>query len=180
MDEEQGVGVREDTVTLEYELQRADMTDAVRLLTRKRGKAGFIHRPAFLVCVALFAVGLIVVGVRNRDAGGMSYGVMFFVWVVLMFFAPRISAGQLLKANQHHGTVRVTVGAAGVRTVSAHADMRMGWANYGSYTESDRVIALRSPDRAGRCAIVLAKRGARSPEDSDRLRALLDRHLPRV
>ncbi|MEV6736439.1 hypothetical protein AB0N14_05580 [Streptomyces sp. NPDC051104] len=43
-----------------------------------------------------------------------------------------------------------------------------------------RCFVLRSPDRAGYCAAVLLKRGARTPEDVDRLRALLDRHLPRV
>ncbi|MEH0443910.1 MULTISPECIES: hypothetical protein [unclassified Streptomyces] len=74
----------------------------------------------------------------------------------------------------------MSVGPEGVRTVHAHADLRMGWAGYGSYAESSRVFALPSPDKAGRCAIVLVERGARTPEDVDRLRALLDSRLPRA
>ncbi|KRD24614.1 MULTISPECIES: hypothetical protein [unclassified Streptomyces] len=74
----------------------------------------------------------------------------------------------------------MSVGPEGVRTVHAHADLRMGWAGYGSYAESSRVFALPSPDKAGRCAIVLVERGARTLEDVDRLRALLDSRLPRA
>ncbi|WP_329409675.1 hypothetical protein OG802_11420 [Streptomyces sp. NBC_00704] len=180
MGEEQGVGVREETVVLEYEHGLADMEDAVRLVSRKNGRVGLIHRPVFLACVALAGIAVLVLGVRGDDAGGVSFGVMFTLWPVLMYFAPRLSAGQLLKANRHHGRVQVTVGPEGVRTLSAHADLRMGWANYGSYAESARVFALRSPDKAGHCAIVLVKGGARTPEDVDRLRALLDSRLRRV
>ncbi|MBT3164085.1 hypothetical protein HTV80_13300 [Streptomyces sp. Vc74B-19] len=67
-----------------------------------------------------------------------------------------------------------------MRTVGEHSDLRMGWAGFGSCAESDRVLALRSPDRAGNCALVLVKQGVRQASDVDRLRALLDRHLPRV
>ncbi|MDX3311128.1 hypothetical protein P1S61_19030 [Streptomyces sp. ME08-AFT2] len=124
---------------------------------------------------------LLTQGVRgDGDGADIPFGVMFVVWPVLFYFAPRMSAAKLLKANGHHGRLQVTVGPEGVRTVSAHADLRMGWANYGSYAESSRIFALRSPDKAGRCAIVLVKRGARTPEDVDRLRALLDSRLPRA
>jgi hypothetical protein len=178
--EEQAVEVREDTVVLEYEHHRADMEDAVRLVSRKQGKVGLIHRPVFLACVALVGVWLLTQGVRDGDGGDISSGVLFVLWPVLMYFVPRMSAAGLLKANRHHGRLQVTVGPEGVRTVSAHSDLRMGWANYGSYAESSRIFALRSPDKAGRCAIVLAKRGARTPQDVDRLRALLDGRLPRA
>lgn len=180
MGEGQGVGVREDAVVLEYEHRLADMEDAVRLVSRKNGRVGLIHRPVFLVCVALAGLALLGLSVRAADGTAMSFGVMFTVWPALMHFAPRLAAGQLLKANRHHGRIQVVVGPEGVRTVSAHADLRMGWANYGSYAESARVFALRSPDKAGHCAIVLVKRGARTPEDVDRLRALLDGRLQRV
>ncbi|MER6785649.1 hypothetical protein ABT330_13605 [Streptomyces sp. NPDC000658] len=180
MGEDQGVGVREDAVVLEYEHRLADMEDAVRLVSRKNGRVGLIHRPVFLVCVALAGIALLGLSVRAGDGTAMSFGVMLTVWPALMYFAPRLAAGQLLKANRHHGRIQVSVGPEGVRTVSAHADLRMDWANYGSYAESARVFALRSPDKAGHCAIVLVKRGARTPEDVDRLRALLDGRLQRV
>ncbi|MEH0544260.1 hypothetical protein QA802_14570 [Streptomyces sp. B21-105] len=180
MAEEQVVGVREDTVVLEYEHHRADMEDAVRLVSRKQGKVGLIHRPVFLACVALAGVWLLAQGVRDGDGGDIPFGVMFVLWSVLLYFAPRMSAAKSVEANRHHGRLQVSVGPEGVRTVHAHGDLRMGWANFGSYAESSRIFALRSPDKAGRCAIVLVKRGARAPEDVDRLRALLDSRLPRA
>jgi hypothetical protein len=88
--------------------------------------------------------------------------------------------GVMLRANQHHGVMRVTVAEEGVRTVSAHIDSRMSWANYGSYAETDRCFVLRGPDRIGACATVLVKQGAPTPQDVDRVRALLDTRLPRV
>jgi len=177
---EQTVEQHEDAVELEYEYQQKEMTDALRVMLRKRGRSGFLYHPVFLVCVGLLAAALLVVGVRSGDATGVAFGVMFVVWPVLMSRVPRMSARQLLRANQHHGLMRVTVAEEGVRVVSAHIDMRMGWANYGSYAETDHCFLLRSPDRAGVCAMVLVKRGARTQEDVDTLRALLDRHLPRV
>ncbi|MFF6977423.1 hypothetical protein ACFZAV_06675 [Streptomyces sp. NPDC008343] len=107
-------------------------------------------------------------------------GAMFVVCAVVLYFAPNLSAGALQKANRHHGRIRVTLDDEGVRVTGAHADIRTAWSNYGSYAESGRVFILRSPDRLGNCAMVLVKRGAAELYDVDRLRTLLDRHLPRV
>ncbi|MFF9812262.1 hypothetical protein [Streptomyces sp. NPDC014006] len=169
--------VQDDAVELEYTHEQQDMTDAVRLLMRKRkGVSGLLYHPALAATVALIGVVLLVI----RPSDNLGIGIALIVWGVLMLYVPRLSAAQLRKAHEHHGQVRVTVGAAGVRLVSAHADVRTGWANYGSYAESDHVFILRSPDRAGRCANILAKRGARTPQDVDRLRQILDTHLRRV
>jgi hypothetical protein len=177
---EQTVEQQGTDVVLEYEYQQADMTDAVRMVLRKRPKAGLVHHPVFLACVALLGAALLVSGLQGDGGGGLAFGVMLVVWPLLMFRVPHMTARGLLRANQHHGLMRVTVGEAGVWTMSAYADVRLAWANYGSYAESDRCFVLRSPDRAGYCAAVLLKRGARTPEDVERLRALLDRHLLRV
>ncbi|WP_445528582.1 YcxB family protein [Streptomyces cyslabdanicus] len=177
---EQTVEQRETEVVLEYEYRQDELTDAVRLMLRKRGRAGILYRPVFLVCVGLLGAAQFALGVLQDDVVFCIFGGMFVFWPVLMARVPRITARQLLRANQHHGVMRVTVGEQGVRTVSTHADIRLGWANYGSYAETDRCFVLRSPDRIGACAAVLVKRGAHTPEDVDRLRALLDRSLSRV
>ncbi|MFJ5528866.1 YcxB family protein [Streptomyces sp. NPDC093261] len=177
---EQAVERREDAVVLEYEHRQEEMAEALRLVLRRRGRAGLVHRPVFLGIVGLLGVVQLVAGVYRGDATGVAFGTMFVVWPLLMFRVPRTSARQLLRANQHHGVMRVTVAEEGVRVVSVHVETRMAWANYGSYAETERCFVLRSPDRAGTCAVVLVKRGVRAPEDVDRLRALLDRHLPRV
>jgi hypothetical protein len=166
-------------VVLEYRYEQQDMTDAVRTLLRRRGRSRFVHHPAFLGCVGLVGVALVALGLTADDGTLVAFGVMFVVWPLLMSRAPAMSARRLLDANQHHGLVRASVGEAGVRMVSAHIDVRTDWANYGSYAESDRCFVLRSPDRAGYCASILVKRGARSPQDVDRLRALLDGRLRR-
>ncbi|MCN9239551.1 hypothetical protein NGF19_01925 [Streptomyces sp. RY43-2] len=176
---EQPVGQREEVV-LEYEYQQQEMTDALRAVLRKRGGSGFLYHPVFLVCAGLFGAALLVLGICVDDGAWFAFGVMFLVWPVLMSRVPHMSGRQTLRANQHHGPMRVTIANEGVRVVSAHIDTRMGWANYGSYAETEHCFLLRSPDRAGVCALVLVKRGARSQEDVDRLRALLDRRLPRV
>ncbi|MFD1657077.1 YcxB family protein [Streptomyces caeni] len=177
---ERTVEQHETDVVLEYEYRQEEMTDALRVMLRRQGRAGILHRPVVLVGFALFGVALLVGGVRGDDATLVSFGVMLALWPVLMSRVPQKMARRLIGANQHHGVMRVTVGEQGVRTVSAHVDARMGWANYGTYAETDRCFLLRSPDRGGTCAVVLVKRGARSPEDVDRLRALLDRQLPRA
>ncbi|MEU3844198.1 hypothetical protein AB0E88_29765 [Streptomyces sp. NPDC028635] len=169
--------VQDDVVELEYTLEQQDMTDAVRLMLRKhKGFVGLLYHPALGATAALIGVVLLVISPLDD----LGIGIALIVWGVLMLSVPRMSAGQLRKAQQHHGVIRASVGAAGVRQVSAHADVRTGWANYGSYAESDGVFILRSPDRAGRCSVVLAKRGARTPEDVDRLRAILAANLRRV
>ncbi|WP_112470867.1 hypothetical protein [Streptomyces triticisoli] len=176
----QAVGQREDAVVLEYDYQQEEMTEAVRLMLRKRGRAGFLYHPAFLVCVGLLGVVQLVVGVTRENTAGFGFGLLFIVWSLLLPRVPRITARQLLRANQHHGLMRVTVAEEDVRVVSVHMETRMAWANFGSYAETSRCFVLRSPDRIGACAMVFAKRGARTPEDVDRLRSLLDRRLPRV
>jgi hypothetical protein len=176
---EQTVEQHATDIVLEYDYQQKEMTEAVRLVMRKRPRARLFFHPVFLVCAAAAGAAQMVWSLLG-DYSGFVVGLMVLVWAVLVFRAPHMTARQLLRANQHHGLMRVTVGEAGIRTLSAHADVRLAWANYGSYAESDSCFVLRSPDRAGYCAAVLLKRGARSPGDVDRVRALLDRHLSRV
>ncbi|MGW7405488.1 hypothetical protein ACWGI9_17395 [Streptomyces sp. NPDC054833] len=164
-------------VVLEYELQHADLVDAVRLILRKR-KSGFVYRLPFVLTVALLGVALILLQARS---GRLDFFSFFLpLYAVLLYFLPHLSAGRLLKANAHQGRLRLTADEEGLRMVGAQADLRTTWRNYGSYAENDRVFVLRSPDRAGRCANVLVKRGAADPAEIDRLRTLIGHHLPKV
>ncbi|WP_416960969.1 YcxB family protein [Streptomyces sp. Agncl-13] len=180
MEQGQSVEPRVSDVVLEYELRLENMTEAVRLLFRKRGRAGFIHHPVFLAVVMVLGVLVLTAGLAGGDGIGFAFGVALVAWPLLMLRVPGMTAGQLLRANQHHGVLRVTVAEEGVRTVSAHMDSRMSWANYGSYAETDHCFVLRSPDKIGACAMVLVKQGAHIPQDVDRLRALLNTKLPRI
>ncbi|MFJ7899295.1 hypothetical protein ACIQ6V_02035 [Streptomyces sp. NPDC096198] len=175
---EQAVEKREADVVLEYELRRADLVDAVRLILRKR-RSGLIFRPPFVIVLGLLGVALAVLDAVNGDGGG-TFGLAVAAYAVVLYLWPHLAARGSLKALQHQGRVRVTVGGTGVRMAGAQAESTMAWGNFGSYGESERVFVLRSPDRAGRCATVIAKAGAADPADVDRLRALLDGRLSRV
>jgi hypothetical protein len=164
-------------VVLEYEQQHADLVDAVRLILRKR-KSGFVYRLPFILTFALLGVALILLQARSGRLEVFSFFIPLYA--VLLYFLPHLSAHRLLKANAHQGRLRLTVDEEGLRMVGAQADLRTTWRNYGSYAENDRVFVLRSPDRAGRCANVLVKRGAADPADIDRLRTLIGHHLPKV
>ncbi|MFJ8540417.1 hypothetical protein ACIRFH_00065 [Streptomyces sp. NPDC093586] len=181
MAEKHGVGLDEDTVELEFVQLREDMKDAVRLVLRKRGaSARILHHTAFLGLVVAAGATLAVLGGWTGMAAGVGCGLGLVVWGVVMFCVPGISAGRMIEANGHHGLIRVTVGTQGVHMVSEHAELHSGWESYGSWAESDRVFVLRSPDRAGNCALVLVKQGARTPQDVDRLRAILGSRLARA
>ncbi|KUO22255.1 hypothetical protein [Streptomyces dysideae] len=179
MIEEQTAEPREDQVVLEYEHQHADLVEGLRTLVRTRGVAALVYRPAFLAVFGLLGLGLLVLDVSHPE-NFLLPGLMFVGCAVLLYFAPHFTARTTLKAQQHQGLVRVTVNAEGIRATGAHADVHQTWGNFGSYAESDRVFVLRSPDRGGRCAMVLVKRGAAQPADLDRLRTMLDRHLHHV
>ncbi|UXY27444.1 hypothetical protein [Streptomyces sp. HUAS TT20] len=165
-------------VVLEYELQHADLVDAVRLILRKR-KSGFVYRLPVVLAFALVGVAQIVLQAWTGRPDFLSVFLTLYVAVAL-YFLPHLSARRLLKANAHQGRLRLTVDEEGLRMVGAQADLRTTWRNYGSYAENDRVFVLRSPDRGGRCANVLVKRGAADPADIDRLRTLIGHHLPKV
>lgn len=177
---EQGVERPASDVALEYALRQEEMTEAVRMLVRKRGRAGFIHQPVLLAAVMVVGVLVLTAGLAGGDGIGFGFGMTLIAGPLLMLGVPGMIARQLLRAYQHHGVMRVTVAEEGVRTVSAHMDSRMSWTNYGSYAETDRCFVLRSPDRIGADAMVIVKRGAPTPQDVDRLRALLNTKLPRV
>jgi hypothetical protein len=163
---------------LEYEYERADMTDAVRVILRTRGRMGWIYRPAVLVAVGVLAVLDLVLNLSKGESA--SFAVWLVLMVAVLSLVPRLTGRRLVKANEHQGRLRVTVDEEGLRLAGAHAESRLAWASYGSYAETDRIFALRGPYRASGTTTVLVKRGAHAPEDVDRLREILDRHLTRV
>ncbi|WP_416973367.1 YcxB family protein [Streptomyces sp. 4F14] len=165
-------------VVLEYETRRADYAEMYRLQLRKR-PLGLIFRWPFVIAFGLLGAAMVVL--RLLTGGGLDpLGLLIVVYAGLLRCYPALAAARLQKANAHQGTVRTTVGAEGIRKVTARAETRTEWSNYGSYAESDAVFIVRSPDRGGRCVSFLPKRGAGDPADVERLRELLDANLRRV
>jgi hypothetical protein len=162
-------------VVFEYELGKGDYLDAVRILLRGR-RMGFLYRPWFQVTLA--ALGLLG-GVQHFMASGRIYGpaVLAVVCAALPACVPGLSARGAVKAGARRGRVRMTADETGVEVVAAGSQARSDWSEFGSCVETSRVFALRSPGRAGRCTAVIAKRGARTPADVERLRALIGSRL---
>lgn len=170
-------GTAQESVTLEFTLERRDFTDAFTAWHRAR-RLGFFARagcavPFFLACAAFTGVRIAVDGPGSLDAAG---------WVlplvpVFLFLLPRINSGAATKANAHHGRLRATVDGAGVRMRGARVESVSAWSNFGGYLETRTAFLLRSPDKAGRCMVLLPKRGLAGVADESRLRALLDAHL---
>lgn len=163
-------------IVFAYELRREDFEDTMKILLRRR-RAGFLFRPWFMVSLA--ALGVLVAVLSSATGTDMTFPAVFLiVYPALLAWTPRRAGRNALKANAHHGPVRMSAGEHGITVTGAHAQARQSWTNFGSCVEMPRVFLLRSPDRAGRCAAVIPKRGASTPADVDRLRALIGRHLP--
>jgi hypothetical protein len=93
---------------------------------------------------------------------------------------PRLQARAFHKLAEPQGEFRGVVDDSGIRLTSDHGSATLGWQAYPRYIETDTVFVLLSQDKAALGVMVLPKRGVTAPADSDRLRALLDRHLTRA
>ncbi|MQY10244.1 hypothetical protein SRB5_03510 [Streptomyces sp. RB5] len=164
-------------MTLEFEFQREYFVEAIKVVLRKR-RFGFLYQPAFLTLFG--ALSVLVLALELADGDVSVPALILPLYAVLLPLWPHWAAKASLKANEHQGRLRLTADDQGLQLEGAHARTQTGWGNYGSYVETPRAFVLRSPDRGGRCAMVLAKRGAGHPADVDLLRAILDRHLTRV
>ena len=78
------------------------------------------------------------------------------------------------------GTYRSTVTDAGITTETEHTTLTQRWSVFHGYRETRDHLVLLSRDPNILLVEVLPKRGLRSPQDMERLLALLDRSLNRV
>jgi hypothetical protein len=81
---------------------------------------------------------------------------------------------------ERQGTFRVTVTDAGLTLATDNSTTTLNWVAQPRYRETKDVFVMVSPDKKAVGFTVLPKRALRTPEDVDRLRAILDRNLTRV
>ncbi|MEV4741468.1 YcxB family protein [Streptomyces sp. NPDC049555] len=168
------------SVTLEFELTLADVRSA--LAARMRAVPGVRRQRILLPLVyAVLAVAILAPhgpgGVEGRDWITLAF-MGFAVAVILLL--PTLQARAVHKTLGLQGRTHATADAEGLTTVASLTSQRMLWPAFGRYTERDDVFVLLSPDKRSNCVVVLPKRGLPTPDDTDRLRALLDSRLPRV
>ncbi|MFG2300175.1 YcxB family protein [Actinacidiphila glaucinigra] len=166
-------------VTLAYTLTAEDFASALRARQR-RTPWGRATRLLTMVALVLFVIATAIslalgegMPVPAPLTAGLVAGLTSLVWL------PRLQARALQKATARHGRIEAVVDASGVRHSAEHGSSSMAWQLFGRYLETGDAFVLLSPDRAGTTLVILPKRAAEAPGETDRLRALLDAHLTR-
>ncbi|MFE9820403.1 hypothetical protein [Streptomyces sp. NPDC005773] len=161
-------------VELRYELGRADWSDALRARGRVRGIGGRVRG---LLVPVLFAVAVWLL------ADSVPAAVCAFAGCLLGLLARTgVLARRHAKTGATMGPWTVAVGdsddAHAVGFVGAHMETRRGWRSFGGCVETAAGFVLLTP--APRLLVVhyLPKR-ALGRDDTDRLRGILGRRLPR-
>lgn len=174
---EQPQGAGADVVELEYRPVVADFTSALR--ARKGvGKAG--PRQYWAIGGAVVVAAVQIAEVLTGHGGSLFLGVWLAVFVPLYLLSPWLLARQFQRLAERQGTFRVTVTDAGVTVAMDNSSTALNWAAQPRYRETKDVFVTLSPDKNASSFTVLPKRAVRTPEDVDRLRAVLDRNLTRV
>ncbi|MFI6948404.1 hypothetical protein [Streptomyces sp. NPDC050422] len=159
-------------VELRYELGRADWSDAFRARGRMRGIRGRLQR---LLVPVIFAASAWLI------SGTLSVAGCAFLGCLLGLVARAgVLATRHAKMGATMGPWTVTVGDSDDAVCFAGADMttRRGWRSLGGYVETAAGFVLLSPAPYLLVVHYLPKR-ALGRDDTDRLRTILDRRLPR-
>jgi hypothetical protein len=164
---------RQDTVELVYRPTRADFLTGVRL--RERRRRLHLVRWGF---TGLFGAGAVLV-VTAPESSVQSFVTAVFCAAVI-WSIPHLQAHHALRTVSWQGEYRTSVSATGIAADTAHATLVQRWSVFRGYRETRDHVVLLSRDPNILLVEVLPKRGLRSPRDAERLRALLNRHLPRV
>ncbi|MFF2362442.1 YcxB family protein [Streptomyces sp. NPDC058122] len=174
---EQPRGAGADVVELEYRPTVGDLTTALRARrgVSKAGRRQFWVLGGTAVVVAL-EVSLKLAG---QDASTLPV-IWLVVFASLLVLSPWLQARQFQRLAERQGTFRVSVTDAGLTVVTDNSTTVLNWVAQPRYRETKDVFVMISPDKNAVGFTMLPKRAVRAPEDVDRLRAILDRHLTRV
>ncbi|MEU6271637.1 YcxB family protein [Streptomyces populi] len=166
-----------DVVELEYRPTVADLASALRA-RRGVSKAG---RRQFWV---LGGVAVLVALEVALELAGQDAPTFPVIWLVvfglLLMVSPWLQARQFQRLAERQGTFRATVTDAGVTVVTENSSTVLNWVAQPRYRETKDAFVMISSDKNAVGFTMLPKRAVRSPEDVDRLRAILDRNLIRV
>ncbi|MGW0937424.1 hypothetical protein [Streptomyces sp. NPDC002666] len=159
-------------VELSYELGRPDWSDAFRGRGKTRGIKGRLQG---LLAPVLFAVSVWLI------SDSSSAAVCAFVGCLLGLVARTgFLAAKHAKVGATTGPWAVTVSDSdeAVCFTGAHMETRRGWRSLGGYVETAAGFVLLSPAPHLLVVHYLPKRSL-GRDDTDRLRGILDRRLPR-
>ncbi|MGW6565213.1 YcxB family protein [Streptomyces sp. NPDC054975] len=170
-------------VELAYVPTDVDVADALRARMRKT-RGGRSLRLALLALGALGVFLLVlsiirpVTGNPVADSAGALFLTLFSFGLLVLY--PVLTARQVHRMVASQGEFRAFVDEQGMRWTSRDTDMKAGWEMFPRYVETAELFVLFSGDRNGVGVGTLPKRGLAGPEEVDRLRAILDRHITRL
>ncbi|WP_328894164.1 hypothetical protein [Streptomyces sp. NBC_00236] len=159
-------------VELSYELGRPDWSDAFRARGKTRGIRGRLRG---LLVPVLFAASVWLIS-HSASAAACA-----FVGCLLGLVArTRVLVAKHAKVAATTGPWTVTVSDSdeAVWFTGAHMETRRGWQSLGGYVETAAGFVLLSPAPHLLVVHYLPKRSL-GRDDTDRLRGILDRRLPR-
>ncbi|MFJ8883667.1 hypothetical protein ACIRJR_09655 [Streptomyces sp. NPDC102402] len=160
-----------------YRLTTEDFEEALRARAR-RTPAGRVQ-----------ALTAPLVGVAAVIVFSVSGGTSLPVWVTSLVLVVAIGcwgtvrglrtmARRMSSIMEPYGQCRTVADDRSAVSTGERASFTTDWAVHKEYLETPGLFVLLSGERSVGIAVV-PKRGARSPADVDRLRAILDRHLKR-
>ncbi|MFJ2829281.1 YcxB family protein [Streptomyces sp. NPDC087263] len=162
-------------VELAYRPQSADALVGLRVRERIK-RTGLLLRGVFL----LLWVGQWLVSAVVRGSVDVVSTVLFLLVVLLVWGYPRLQAAQVQRLVGWQGEYRATVSPAGVTCRTDHGTLIQKWSVFQGYRETASHFVLLSRDPNIMCVDVLPKRGVHEAGNLERLRAILDQHIPRV
>ncbi|MCZ4121358.1 YcxB family protein [Streptomyces sp. H39-S7] len=165
-------------VVLDFTLTADDFAGALRARRRKTLQGRFLQ--AFVLLGAGACALVLVLWAAGRDAVPWPLLWILGVPAAVVFWQPLLIGRTLAKGARRNGEVRTTVDGSGLLVATETSSSTVSWQRFGRYVETDTAFILLSPDRNGTCLNILPKRAATAPADLDRLRALLDGHVPRA
>ncbi|WP_328907792.1 YcxB family protein [Streptomyces sp. NBC_00234] len=159
-------------VELRYALGKPDWSDTFRARGRVRGVKGRLQG---LLLPVLFAV-MVWLLAESAPAAGMAFlGSMLGLVVRTGVLAARHAR---MSAPLGPWTVTVADSDDGVRFMGTDMETHRGWRSLGGYVETAAGFVLLTPRPYLLVVHYLPKR-AMGRDDTDRLRGILERHLPR-
>ncbi|MFJ7496138.1 YcxB family protein [Streptomyces sp. NPDC097727] len=165
------------SVRLTYVVTWREISDGLKIQMRHSPAGRWCYRVLWGLVALLGLVS--TTNLLIRGVGAVGLGVWKFFLIACLFLAAVrwLMALALLAYARHLGEHHVTVDEDGISTVSERHTNQTGWGFYGRSVEGRRVFVLLTPDVWGTGVLILPKRGLGAPQDSERLRSLITRHL---
>ncbi|MFF9910487.1 YcxB family protein [Streptomyces sp. NPDC013457] len=169
-------------VELVYVPTKAEVTEVVRVRLRHSPMGRLLRwlLPTGGVLAALVVVWELAGPGAPELSKVFLFGGLGALVLTLGPLIPRVTGSQMYGLVEPQGEFRAVVDDDGVTWTTRVSETTSRWAMLPLYVETPTLFVLLSADRAGVGVAALPKQGVSAPEDLDRLRAILERHVKRV